>query len=108
MHLHRLAEARSLAYHRAVAERIRADPSLLAVPRERIRAWLAQGGRSVPYFRLWAALLELPLAELLAGMVDEGEQAIALRQATPFAGLLDARERWRIWRDTRERLEGAP
>jgi hypothetical protein len=35
---HRLAEQRSLAYHRAVLERLERDPSLVERARRRVRA----------------------------------------------------------------------
>jgi hypothetical protein len=37
--------------------------------------------------------------------VDESEEARALRQVTPFAGAIDPRTRWRIWREVRAALE---
>lgn len=102
---HRLAEERSIAYHRAVAERLRGDPALLAVARDRVERAIAEGGRAAPYAERWRTALDGPLDVLLALLVDEGEHARALRQATPFAGFVDARERWRIWREVRERGE---
>jgi len=41
-----------------------------------------------------------------AFIVDRSERAEELRQSSPFAGALDARERWRVWRETRERFVG--
>jgi hypothetical protein len=38
-----VAEERSLAFRRAVAARVLADPTLLERARARIRAWLASG-----------------------------------------------------------------
>ncbi|WP_373048753.1 hypothetical protein [Vulgatibacter sp.] len=105
MSLHDLAEERSIAYHRAVAARIERDPSLLEGVRARLDATIAAGGRSLPYAQAWRRLLERPLPELLAFLVDGGEEARALRQSTPFAGLLEPAERWRIWREVRARFE---
>lgn len=59
---HRLAEERSLAYHRVVAARLAREPRLV-------------------------------------------EEARELRQSSPFAGALSPRERWRIWREVRARLD---
>jgi len=39
--------------------------------------------------------------------VDPGEHARELRQSTPFAGIIPPRQRWRIWRETSERLGAA-
>jgi hypothetical protein len=50
-------------------------------------------------------LLELPLPQLSAQLVDPSQRARDLRQATPFAGALDPRERWRLWKEVRDRWE---
>ena len=104
MDLHRLAEERSIAWHRAVAARLAREPALLDTTRARLRGWIDEN-RSAHYARQWLALVDSPLPTLLAFLVDPSERARALRQATPFAGLIDARERWRIWRAVREELE---
>ena len=103
---HVLSAERSLAYHRAVAERLRREPEILARVRARVEQDIARGGRAVHYHERWRAVLARPVEEVLAFLVDPGEEACDLHRATPFAGVADARERWRIWRDVRERLEG--
>lgn len=106
MDLHRLAEERSLAYHRAIAERIAQDPSVLDRARERVRAWIT-GRAGVPEFaRAWDEVLARPLPELLRFLTDESERARELRQSTPFAGALPPRVRWEIWRAVRDRRAG--
>lgn len=106
VNLHRLAEARSLAYHRAVGERIVREPALLEAVRQRLLDFLA-AGRSPHHARAWLELVEGPRERLLALLVDEGAAATELRQSTPFAGLLPPRERWALWRTVREQLERA-
>ncbi|WP_157370580.1 hypothetical protein [Vulgatibacter incomptus] len=105
MSLHQLAEARSLAFHRIVAERILRDPDRLDAVRERLDAWIAEGGRAAVYAREWRRLVDFPPAELAAILIDEGERATELRQSTPFSGFLDPRERWKLWAEVRERYE---
>lgn len=92
---HRTAERRSLAYHRWVAERIGRDPSLVEAARARVDAW-----RDVhpPYVEAWRQILMRPPAQIAASLVDESEYMTMLRQVSPFAGALDARTRWQIWR----------
>lgn len=51
-----------------------------------------------PYVRGWDAVLRRPPDEIAAFLVADGDDATELRQSTPFAGALDPRERWRIWR----------
>lgn len=95
--LHELSERRSLRYHRVIGERIAADPRLVNRARERVASWLRGGDVAEAYARGWDEVLNGPEADLLAFLVDEGERARAFRQVTPFAGALDARERWRLW-----------
>jgi len=93
---HRSAERRSLAMHHAIADRLRADPSLVSVARKRLVQWRATGRAHLEYVDAWERALALPLEDLCAQLVDLGEQALALRQVSPFAGVLSAPERWRI------------
>lgn len=102
---HRLAEERSLAFHRAVAEKIRVEPALLDVVRQRVAVTLAAGGRSAALAGDWREVLSRPLDDILEFLVDEGEKATELRQATPFAGIIDPRARWRIWRAVRDGID---
>ncbi|HEY8040000.1 MAG TPA: hypothetical protein VIF15_09415 [Polyangiaceae bacterium] len=101
MNLHRVAEERSLAYHRAVGARLLADPSLVDRARARVEAWLARGEPHPEYAREWRRILSLSLVEVVATITDPSEPARALRQVTPFAGFLPPRERWAIWREVR-------
>lgn len=108
MSLHRLAEERSLAYHGAVARRLREEPGLLEPVRIRLDRWMAEEGRASPYAREWREIVDLPLQDLLRFLVDPCERARELRQSTPFAGMLKPRERWRLWREVRQRLDEDP
>ena len=101
---HALAEARSLAAHRLIADRLRNEPELLERARARVQQWLREGGR--PYAQAWAQLLALELPELVEALVDPSQRGRDLRQCTPFAGAIDPRTRWRLWAQVREELEG--
>ncbi len=92
---HRTAERRSLAYHRAIAERIGRDPSLVEAARARVNAWREVHSR---YVLAWRQILTRPPAEIAALLVEDSERMTMLRQVSPFAGVLDARTRWEIWR----------
>lgn len=107
MEAHRLAEQRSIALHRAVATKLAAEPRWLARARARVAAWRRDGSVAAYYVDAWEDLLALDMAALQAALVDEGERARALRQVSPFAGTLSARERWRIWRAVGKAAEEA-
>ena len=110
MNLHRLAEERSLEYHRLVAQRLGRDPALLDAARRRVAAWIAgshvAGAPHPHYAQAWSVLLASPLPGLQASLVDPGPEAIALRQVTPFAGAISPRVRWNLWREVRQRHAG--
>jgi hypothetical protein len=99
--LHAAAEQRSLELHRAVAERLRADPALVERARDRVARWLRDGTVARPYAEAWQTVLGRPLEELTGFLVDPGEEASRMRQTSPFAGVLAPRERWDILRRMR-------
>jgi len=108
MDRHRLAEERSVAYHRAIAERLGEQPEILANARRRVEAWLASGEGARFYTRRWADVLAGDVPSIAAFLTERSELADELRQSSPFAGALRPRERWQIWRETRERLSPRP
>ena len=98
---HAVSERASLALHSAVAARLRADPSLLERAKRRVEEWLRDGSVASAYAEAWRAILASHVDEVARFLEDPGERARQLRQASPFAGALDARTRWAIWRRAR-------
>jgi hypothetical protein len=94
---HARIDARSIAMHRAVAAKLRERPEMIAVARENLTRWMSEPGRSQPYFEEWLRILARPLEEVLGLIVEDSERMTALRQCTPFAGVLLPRERWDIY-----------
>ena len=96
---HRLLEARSLALHAAIAHKIDRDPALLEIPRRNLIRWrrLEAHQPTPEWLKTWSALLKRPWSEIAVIMVDPGERAARLRQSSPFAGILSAAERNRIY-----------
>jgi hypothetical protein len=101
---HQRIDQRSLAMHRAIAEKLRNDPAPIAIALDNIERWSRAGGHSQPYWDAWREILNRPLPEILDLLGEESERMTALRQATPFAGILTPAERWAIYdRFTQER-----
>jgi hypothetical protein len=98
---HAVAEDVSLALHRAVAERLRQEPALVERARARVAGWLREGTVARAYAQAWKSVLDGPTEAVAELLTDPGERARQLRQASPFAGALDARTRWTIWRRVR-------
>ncbi len=95
----RLAEERSLRYHREIAQRLATEPAIVDAARARVAGWIESGRVARPYAEGWRQLLDGPIEALVAVMEDPGERARDLRQVSPFAGALDARTRWRLHRE---------
>lgn len=95
---HRLLEARSLAMHCLAAVKIDRDPKLLDRVRATLQRWRERHRNAMPRaFDEWQAILREPWPVIAAFITDPGERATRLRQSTPFAGVLSARERNRIY-----------
>jgi len=102
MDLHRLAEERSVAYHRVIGDRLASQPEVLEMARHRVQGWLTASSHVPFYARKWAEILAGDISSIAAFLVERSELADELRQSTPFAGALQPQERWKIWRETRE------
>lgn len=94
---HRTAERRSLAYHAEIARRLAVDPSILERASAVARARLANDEHGA---RDWLDLLEASLEDIVVAITRVDERMTALRQMTPFVGVLDPRTRWQLWRAT--------
>lgn len=91
---HNRARARSLAYHHAVASRLRRP--MVEEARHVLFRWREQGRIDDRYADRWEQLFERPLPEIRRALVEEGQEADDLRQSSPFAGVLSEPERRRI------------
>jgi hypothetical protein len=98
---HRILEARSLAMHCLIAQKIERDPALLDRVRQTLETWRARysndGDRVPRVLDEWQRILRDPWPVIAALMTDTGERATRLRQSTPFAGLLTTEERERVY-----------
>lgn len=91
---HRTAERRSLAYHRAIAERL--DEPLVDEARAQVERLAGEGHLHPRYADRWRRVLSLPPDQVAAAIAAEDQEAEDLRQNSPFAGVLNEQERRRI------------
>ena len=95
---HRLLEIRSLALHALIARKIDRNPRLLDIARANLRRWKLRAAQPPPaYLDEWSAILEQPWPDVARFITDCSENAVRLRQSSPFAGVLDPQERKRIY-----------
>ena len=105
---HKRIERRSLELHRAIARKLRAHPELIAIAHDNLERWQASAGRSKPYWDAWSEILGRPLPQILSLIVEDSERMTALRQSTPFAGILSPSERWQIYSEFERERVGVP
>jgi hypothetical protein len=105
---HQRIDRRSLELHRAIADKLRAQPELIEIARENLARWAVGVSRSKPYWDAWSEILSRPLGEVLDLIVEDSERMTAMRQATPFAGVLEPAERWAIYARFESGRSGTP
>ena len=93
---HRRALERSLVAHRLIAMRLLEDPAVVERAKVRLQRWTREGRIHPEWSSRWSALLERPRPEIVEVLVDPDRSD--LRQTSPFAGEIDPRERWKVWR----------
>ena len=94
---HDRLERRSLALHRTIAAKLRQQPALLAIATDNLDRWSAMSGGAQPYWDAWRAILRRPFEEVLMLIEEDSPRMTELRQSTPFAGVLDPKERWHVY-----------
>jgi hypothetical protein len=83
--------------HREIAAKLLAKPELIEIARDNLDRWSLKHGRSQRYWDAWREILRRPLPEIASLLSEESEAMTALRQATPFAGVLEPAERWAVY-----------
>ena len=106
MRTHQEIDARSLMLHCFVADKIRRDPAQFAVARATLARWRASvDAAPQPYLERWNDLMNQGMEACLAVAVENSQRADALRQNSPFSGILTNRERFMLlknWKQSHE------
>jgi hypothetical protein len=96
-------QARSLALHAAIAGALWRQPdAVLDAARRNVATMLAANPHAAPLLAEWERIMEPPTREIAGRLFDVSEHGRELRQVTPFAGVLTARERAAAYRAFRE------
>ncbi len=97
---HQLHEIRSLRMHRMVAERYRENPAdVIRFGLENLNRW-QQNGVGCDDFGVWEKILRFTPQRLPDILGGADEEAIRLRQSSPFAGLIPEESRRQILAST--------
>jgi transcriptional regulator with XRE-family HTH domain len=95
-------EARSMALHGAIVTELRRDPTRVAdLGRANIARMRHANPNAAPLLDEWAHILAMPLNDGASRILDPSNHGRELRQLTPFAGVLDARQRAEVYRSFR-------
>ena len=94
---HRLAEMRSMLLHRAVAERIEGDATIVPRASANLAKWRADGLLQSPHYDGWMRELSQGTASLVAFLRSDDERAREPRKVTPLTFVITPRHRWALW-----------
>lgn len=99
---HDLIDRRSLALNKFVAEKIRQQPELMDLVRNKLERLLKEARlseSSKDALREWQTILSThSLHEVLKILTEDSNEGQRLRQSSPFSGVLSQRERLEIFR----------
>jgi hypothetical protein len=95
---HRILDARSLAMHCRIVQKISQDPRLLEKARSNLARWNAKiDGPKPSFLGEWEEILDKPWPKIAEMMTSMSEDATRLRSSSPFAGILNEKEREQIY-----------
>jgi transcriptional regulator with XRE-family HTH domain len=91
---------RSLALHRAIADRLIKEPrEVLEHAQRNLLLMRDRNPHAHSLFNEWRSILLRPIDEIVATFLDPGLHGRDLRKVTPFAGVLSTAERSKVYRD---------
>jgi hypothetical protein len=96
---HRIADLRGLAYHRAIAPRLRRP--VIEEAERKVARWVDDGRMDSRHGDAWRELLGRPLIEIRKLISADDPPGRDLRQNSPLAGLLSEPERRKILESVR-------
>ena len=100
-------ELKALALFRALAAKLQEDPAVIERALNRLTVLAEQHPHAQRYYSEWNQLLKGDRRHLLETMTSDSEHACALRQESPFAGVIPQAQRAAIFRSVAERLGSA-
>ena len=90
----------SLAMDKAIAAKIRTDPSVVEIARTNLERWRRANGQLAPAHQEWELVLRfLEPAELADFLSSQTPKADRLRQSSPFPGVLTQEEVKFLWKN---------
>lgn len=101
-------DARSLAMHRLLVEKVRREPALFDKLGQNLARWKQTAAPgTLAYLDAWQALVDQGPEACFAVAMEDSDRGQVLRSCSPFAGVLSNAERWaflKAWAEGREGL----
>ena len=98
---HALHDTIGLALARRIADGLKVHPEWIALATANLDRW-SERKREAPAllacYAEWRSILDLPVEQISAALLDSTDRGQRLRQNSPFAGALAPAEVWRIKR----------
>ncbi len=104
---HRYHDRVSLEMATIVAKGLAVHPEWLTLARDNLRRWSERNADAPGLLRCyaeWQAILDRPVPEIVATLLDKSDNGRRLRTNSPFAGVLGPREVWALKRRIRDEL----
>ncbi|EKD50707.1 MAG: putative transcriptional regulatory protein [uncultured bacterium] len=98
-------DKRSLAFHQAIAEKIRQNPSAcINKAKQNLQVLQTKHKEANLLWNQWKKWLNMPVESLVQKILDPGISARDLRQVSPFSGLLTPKERLQILKNFQKEM----
>src|SRR5690348_14049157 len=88
-----------------IAGGLKQHPEWIALAKANLDRWSQQNADApalLACYQEWRTILELPIDEIAAALLDPSDRSQVLRQNSPFAGALSPNEVWRLKRQIHE------
>jgi hypothetical protein len=98
-------DSTELTLARHIAEGLQQHPEWIVLARDNLDRWSQQNADApslLACYQEWRTILERPVKDIAAALLDPADRGQRLRQNSPFAGVLLPAEVWRIKRQAHE------
>jgi hypothetical protein len=96
---HQMIDERSLAFGRAIAEKLQSHPEFIDRARQTLQRWMITASPRVrPTLQEWLTILNGEFTDVIAVLTGTDQRSTRLRQSNPFTGVLSNSERNAILR----------
>lgn len=98
MNMQKRSDERSKALHRAIAKKLKMNPSLWSIPKNNIQRWKKERKGIMASVVEWERILSSHNRDQVLALIESDcEESVRLRSSSPFTGILSDSERKAIF-----------